>query len=107
MYGPGAGSPIRPGAPHTYYITQSPEFGPLRRFFTSAVAQLQPVFNDLLVLSKQPPSTATPLLESMCADIDHDDLPAEDTTVADAQPDSSHAATSATESLPPVVPVVD
>ena len=64
---------------NTYYITQSREFGPLRRFFTSAVAQLQLVFDDLLVPSKQPPPTATPLLESMRADIDHDDPPTEDT----------------------------
>ena len=92
---------------NTYYITQSPEFGPLRRFFAAAVAQLQLVFDDVPVSSRQPPSTATPLLESMCADIDLCDLPSEDNAVADSTPESSHAATGATDSLPPVVSVVD
>ena len=92
---------------NTYCITQSPEFGPLRRFVTAAVAQLQLVFGDLPVPSEQPPSTATPLLESMRADIDNDDLPSEDTAVADSPPENSYAATGAMDSLPPVVPVVD
>ena len=43
----------------------------------------------------------------MRADIDHDDLPAEDTAVADSPPDSNHTATGVTDSLPPAVPVVD
>ena len=36
---------------NTYIITQSPELGPLRRFFASAVTQLQRVFNDMPVPS--------------------------------------------------------
>ena len=71
------------------------------------MAQLQLLFDDLPVPSRQPPSTDTPLLESIRADIDHDDLPDEDTAVADSPTDSSHAATGAKDSLPPVVPVVD
>ena len=43
----------------------------------------------------------------MRADIDLCDLPSEDTAVADSTPESSHAATGATDSLPPVVSVVD
>ena len=92
---------------NTYYITQIPEFRPLRRFVTAAVAQLQLVFDDLPVPSEQPPSTATPLLESMRADIDNDDLPSEDTAVANSPPKNSYAATGAMNSLPPVIPVVD
>ena len=47
-----------------YIITQSPEFALLRRFFMVAVNQVQLVFNDLPVHSKQPymPSK-NPLLE--------------------------------------------
>ena len=92
---------------NAYYMTQRPEFGPLRRFLTAAVAQLQLAFDDLPVPSRQPPSTATPLLESMRADIDLCDLPSEDNAVADSTPESSHADTGATDSLPPVVSVVD
>ena len=59
------------------------------------------------VPSRQPPSTYTPLLESIRADIDYDDLSHEDTATADSPADSSHAATGATTSLPPVAPVID
>ena len=49
-----------------HIITQSPEFAPLRRFFIAAVNQLQIVFDDLPVPSRQPSqSAATPLLETM------------------------------------------
>ena len=92
---------------NTYIITQSPEFGPLRRFFASAVTQLQRVFDDMLVPSRQPPSTDTPLLESIRADVDYDDRSDEDTASADSPADNSHAATGATTTLPPVAPVID
>ena len=68
---------------NTYYITRNPEFGPLRRFFVSAVIQLQCAFNHIPVPSRQLPSTDTPLLESIHADIDYDNLSGEDTTTAD------------------------
>ena len=45
---------------------------------------LQRVFNDMPVPSRQPPSTDTPLLESIRADIDYDDLSDEDTATADS-----------------------
>ena len=59
--------------PHnTCTITQSPEFAPLRRFFTSAMNQLQLVFNDLPVPSRQPSMPSTnPLLEMMHAAVDN------------------------------------
>ena len=67
---------------NTYYFTRSPEFFPLRRF-VAAVIQLQRAFNDIPVPSRQPPSTDTPLLESIRADIDYNDLSDEDTATAD------------------------
>ena len=75
---------------NTYTITQSPEFGPLRRFFASTVTQLQRAFNDMPVPSGQPPSTDTPLLESIRAAVDYDDRSDEDTTSADSPADSCH-----------------
>ena len=134
MDGCGLGPPFRPGTPqylphhsrsgihpaqaflrsgseplrNTYLITQGPEFTPLRRFFVAAVNQLQLVFNDLPVPSRQPPpSAATPLLESMRVDIDPCDPPSNDSTIVDSTPESSHAATTATDTSPPVVSVVD
>ena len=92
---------------NTCYITQSPEFGPLKRFLTSAVKQLQRAFDDMPVPSRQPPSTDTPLLGSVRAGVDYNDLSDEDTVTADSPADSTHADTGATTSLPPVAPVVD
>ena len=69
---------------NTDTITQSPEFAPLRRFLISAVNQLQLVFDDLPVPSRQPShSTATPLLETMRADIVTGDTLSEDSAVLD------------------------
>ena len=48
-----------------YVITKSPEFAPLRRFFSATVDQLQIVYNSLLVTSAQPPSRS--LIATMCA----------------------------------------
>ena len=56
-----------------YTITQSPEFGPLRRFFAVAVTQLRRALSDVPVPSRQPLSTDTPLLESMRATVDRSD----------------------------------
>ena len=92
---------------NTYAITQSPEFGPLRRFFASAVTQLKHAINDIPVPSRQPPSTDTPLLESIRTAVDYDDRSDEDTASADSPSVSSHAATGATPILPLVPPVID
>ena len=92
---------------NTYTITQSPEFGPLRRFFASAVTQLQRAFYDIPVPSRQPPSTDTPLLESIRSAVDYDERSDEDTASADSPADSNHAATGVTTTLPPVAPVID
>ena len=90
-----------------YTITQSPEFGPLRRFFVAAVTQLTRAFNDVPVPSRQPVSPDTPLLESIRAAVDSDDHSDEDTTSADSPSLSSHAAIGATQTSPPVAPVID
>ena len=55
------------------HLYHHPEFGPLRRFFASAVTQLQRAFNDMPVPSRQPPSTDTPLLKSIRTAVDYDD----------------------------------
>ena len=44
---------------NTYTITGSPDFAPLRRFFRSAVIQLQLLYNELPVASFQPPLSPT------------------------------------------------
>ena len=105
--GPSASSPVGQELHNTYAITQSPEFGPLRRFFASAVKQLRRAINDVPLPSRQPSSTDTPLLESIRAAVDYDDRSDEDTASADSPSVSSHATTSATPTLPPVAPVID
>ena len=90
-----------------YTITQSPEFGPLRRFFAAAVTQLRRSINDVPVPSRQPASADTPLLESIRAAVDNDDRSDEDTASADPPSVSSHAATGATPTFPPVAPLID
>ena len=91
---------------NTNTITQSPEFGPLRKFFASAIIQLMRAMNDVPVPSRQPSSTDTTLLESIRAAVDYDDRSDEDTASADS-PSVSHAVTGATPTLPPVAPVID
>ena len=59
---------------NTYIIIQSPEFAPLHRFFRAAVKQLQLVFDDLPVPSRQPSLPANnSLLETMHAAVDNCD----------------------------------
>ena len=53
---------------NTYTITKSPDFVPLRRFFTAAVKQFQLVFDDLPAPSGQPSlPLASSLLDTMRA----------------------------------------
>ena len=111
MDGLGAGSPVMTRAPQ--HLLHHPKPGvcppppPLRRFCVLAVIQLQCAFNAIPVPSRKPPSTDTPLLESIRTDIDYNDLSDEDTTTTDSPADSTHGATGATTSLPPVAPMVD
>ena len=91
-----------------YTITQSPEFAPLRRFHVAAVNQLQLVFDDLPVPSRQPPpSIDTPLLETMRAAVDTYDTTSEDNVVLVAPPVSSPAASILIDSSPPVLSTED
>ena len=72
-----------------YVITKSPEFAPLRRFFSAAVDQLQIVYNSLLVTSAQPPSRS--LIATMRATIeDCDDLSSEGSPMLLSPPHDVH-----------------
>ena len=87
-----------------YVITKSPEFAPLRRFFSAAVDQLQIVYNSLLVTSAQPPSRL--LIATMHAAVeDCDDLSSEGSLMLLSSPHDIPAATlpvGMTSTLPPV-----
>ena len=79
---------------NTYTITQSPEFAPLRRFFTAAMNQLQLVFNDLPVPSKQPSMPSkNPLLETMHAAVDNYDASSVDSVALVSPLEEPHTAT--------------
>ena len=73
---------------------KSPEFAPLRRFFTVTIKQLQLVLNDLPVPSSQPPGPSTsPLLETMRSAVDSHDTTSEDSMVLDSSLEDTHVAT--------------
>ena len=97
---------------NTYIITRSPEFAPLRRFFT-AVRQLQLVYDDLPVPSAEPSvPSATPLLETMHAAVDDYEASSGDSVVLsspleDIRPTTrlvgaSPSVSSADDVIPPV-----